>query len=89
MNTYQLTVSSPDGTIFQDEVMELSLRGANGDLAVLAGHIPFMTSVKPGNCKVVMEDGTERQASVDGGLLTVAKEGTTLLSGSFRWEKQE
>ncbi len=88
MNTYQLTVSSPDGTIFQDEVMELSLRGANGDLAVLAGHIPFMTSVQPGKCKVVMKDGAERQASVDGGLLTVSTDGATLLSGSFLWENE-
>ncbi len=88
MNTYKLTVSSPDGTIFQDEVIELSLRGANGDLAVLAGHIPFMTSVKPGKCKVVLKDETERQASVDGGLLTVSTDGATLLSGSFRWENE-
>ena len=88
MNTYTLTVSSPDGTRFQDEVMELSLRGAGGDLAVLAGHIPFMTSVQPGKCKVVLVDGTERIGIVDGGLLTVSKDGATLLSGSFRWDAE-
>ncbi len=88
MNTYKLTVSSPDGTRFQDEIMELSLRGANGDLAVLAGHIPFMTSVQPGKCKVVLTDGTERFGVVDGGLLTVSKDGATLLSGSFRWDEE-
>ncbi len=88
MNTYKLTVSSPDGTVFQEKVIELSLRGASGDLAVLAGHIPFMTSVQPGKCKVVLEDGTERFATVDGGLLTVANEGATLLSGSFQWENE-
>lgn len=87
MNTYQLTVSSPDGTVFQDEVIELSLRGASGDLAVLAGHMPFMTSVKPGRCRVTLPDGEEKFATVDGGLLTVDKESTTLLSGSFQWEK--
>ncbi len=87
MNTYKLTVSSPDGTVFQDEVIELSLRGASGDLAVLAGHTPFMTSVQPGKCKVVFEDETQRFATVDGGLLTVTKEGATLLSGSFHWEE--
>ncbi len=88
MNTYKLTVSSPDGTVFQDEVIELSLRGAGGDLAVLAGHIPFMTSVQPGRCRVTLSDGEEKFATVDGGLLTVANEGATLLSGSFRWENE-
>lgn len=87
MNTYKLTVSSPDGTVFQDEVIELSLRGASGDLAVLAGHIPFMTSVKPGKCKVILSDGEEKTGIVDGGLLTVTTDGATLLSGSFRWEE--
>lgn len=87
MNTYKLTVSSPDGTIFQDEVIELSLRGASGDLAILAGHMPFMTSVKPGKCKVMLSDGEEKIAMADGGLLTVTKDGATLLSGSFRWEE--
>ncbi len=87
MNTYKLTVSSPDGTLFQEEVIELSLRGASGDLAILAGHIPFMTSVKPGSCKIITEGGDERIAKVEGGLLTVDKEGATLLSGSFRWEE--
>lgn len=87
MNTYKLTVSSPDGTIFQDEVIELSLRGASGDLAILAGHMPFMTSVKPGRCRVTLADGEEKFATVDGGLLTVATDSATLLSGSFRWEE--
>ena len=87
MNTYKLTVSSPDGTIFQGDVTELSLRGASGDLAVLAGHMPFMTSVQPGKCKVTFEDGSEKLATVDGGLLTVSKEGATLLSGSFCWNE--
>ena len=86
MNTYKLTVSSPDGTVFQDEVMELSLRGADGDLAVLAKHMPFMTSVMPGRCRVTLADGEEKFAKVDGGLLTVGTEDVTLLSGSFQWE---
>ncbi len=88
MNTYKLTVATPDGNRFQGEVYALYLRGAEGDLAVLAGHTPFITSVKAGKCRVQLPDDSERSATLDGGLLTVGAETVTLLSGSFQWEEE-
>ena len=85
MKTYPLTVSSPDGNLFKGNVEQLILRGSEGDLAVMAGHIPFMTAVKPGACRILLEDGTERKAHTDGGLLSVAADSVTLLSESFQW----
>ena len=87
MKTYPLTVSSPDGNLFKGEVEQLILRGSEGDLAILAGHIPFMTAVQPGACRITLEDGTEKAAYTDGGLLSVAADAVTLLSESFRWEE--
>ena len=89
MNTFNLTISSPEGTIFHGEVTGISLRGADGDLAILANHIPFITSVKPGACKVMQEDGTEKTGYVDGGLLTVSTDAVNLLAGSFEWQNNE
>ena len=86
MNTYLLTVASPDGNLFAGDAAMLSLRGSEGDLAVLAGHEPFITGVQPGECIIVLPDGSERYGHTDGGLLTVSKDGVTLLSGSFRWK---
>lgn len=85
MNEFRLVISSPDGTIFDRDITNISLRGANGDLAVMAGHIPFITSVKPGECKIEY-DGEGRFAETEGGLLTVSGDKTTLLSGSFKWK---
>ena len=85
MNTYPLLISSPDGTVFSGEVISLSLRGAEGDLAVLAGHAPFITSVKSGDCKIELQDNREIKGHTEGGLLTVAKDTVTLLSASFTW----
>ena len=75
MNTFPLTVASPDGNLFHGEAVQLTLRGSEGDLAVLAGHIPFITAVKPGACRILLPDGTERAGKTDGGLLTVDIEG--------------
>ena len=85
MKTYTLKISSPDGDVFAGTVVSLSLRGAEGDLAVLADHMPFVTSVKAGDCKIELDDGTEKIAHTDGGILTVAPDGVTLLSASFKF----
>ena len=57
MKTYQLTVSTPDGHVYDGDVVALFLRGAEGDLAVMAGHIPFATVVQAGKCKIETDDG--------------------------------
>ena len=48
MKPFRLKISSPDGDIFDGDIQMLVLRGAEGDLAVMAGHAPFITSVKAG-----------------------------------------
>ncbi len=86
MNTFSLIISSPDGDIFKGDAAFLSLRGTEGDLAIMAGHTPFLTSVVPGKCKIIFPDDSERLAQLEGGLLTVSKENVTLLSSGFKWE---
>ena len=88
MNTFQLTIATPDGSRFSGEAVGLFVRGTEGDLAVLAGHTPFITAVKAGPCRIELPDDTDRTGQVDGGLLTVSGERVTLLSGSFRWEEE-
>lgn len=83
MKTFRLIVSSPDGNVFEGEVAELHLRGANGDLAVLSGHIPFITPVKAGVCRIMFVDGEEKTAKIGGGMLTVATDKVTVLSDNF------
>lgn len=87
MNTFLLNITSPEGKIFSDEVEMLTVRGVEGDLAILAGHIPFVTTIQPCDCKVILSDGSEKIGTADGGILTVSTEQVTLLSGSFQWRK--
>ena len=86
MKTFLLKISSPEGDLFCDEVVKLSVRGTEGDLAVMAGHIPFVTYVKPCDCKIELEDGSEKIGSIEGGVLTVGKEKVILLSGELSWK---
>lgn len=86
MNTFPLNITSPDGRMFSGTVQMVTARGVEGDLAVLAGHIPFVTTLQPCECKIVLEDGREKTGTTDGGILTVSPEQVTLLSGSFKWK---
>lgn len=74
------------GNLLSGAVVQLCLRGSEGDLAVMAGHIPFMTAIRAGECRFQTEDGEERAGHVDGGLLVVADTETTVLTGHFDWD---
>ena len=89
MNTFHLTVASPDGNVFDGDAVCLIARGAEGEFAILAGHTPFITSIKPCECRIELLDGEEKTGVTEGGILTVARDAVTLLSGSFRWKNQE
>ncbi len=89
MNTFPLIISSPDGDLFRGDVEKLILRGTEGDLAVMAGHVPFVTAVKAGCCVLEDAEGKRKAGRVEEGLLTVGKEKTTLLTSLVAWEDQK
>lgn len=86
MKTFVLKITSPEGDLFSGEAVKLSLRGTEGEFAIMAGHVPFATAIVPCECKVELEGGEERRAHTDGGLITVSAEKVLFLSGSFAWD---
>ncbi len=80
MKTFLLNISSPDGKIFFGPVVSIILRGVEGEFAVLADHVPFITNVRPGKCIVETEDGTIKEGQTEGGMITVGKEEVTFLT---------
>lgn len=80
MKTFLLNISSPDGKIFSGQAVSLIVRGVEGEFAVLADHVPFITNVVPGKCIVELEDGTVRSGHTEGGLITVGKDDVIYLT---------
>lgn len=92
MNTYHLEITTPEGSRFDGEAGKLVVRTLDGQIAILAGHIPLVTALKPGECRVTLPDESVRKASASGGILTVTKtsDGQTsvhLLSTDFAWDE--
>lgn len=86
MKEFHLTVASPDGNLFSGEIVKLDVRGTEGELAVMAGHVPFVTSIVGGPCAVWLDEDTKKTATTNGGLLSVGSDEVTLLAGSFRFD---
>ncbi len=86
MNVFKLKISTPDGDMFDGEAAKLDVRGLEGELAVMAGHVPFMTALKPCDCRILLSDGSEPIGACEGGLLSVAENEVTLLAGSYKWK---
>ena len=85
MRSFLLKISSPEGNLFSDNALKLVVRGTEGELAVMAGHIPFVSYIKPGDCKIELEDGSEKLFHTQGGVLTVSKDKVILLCGNIKW----
>ena len=86
MNLFPLKITSPDGDMFSESVQKISVRGTEGELAILAGHIPFVTYVVPCKAKITLENGDEKSAKIEGGTLSVSEEKVILLTGKVSWE---
>ena len=85
MNTFKLQIAAPDGMRYDGDAVQISVRGIEGDLAVMAGHIPFVTALKSGECRVYTDEKTVRRANCSGGMLMVSKDCVRLLSSDFAW----
>lgn len=85
MKSFLLKISSPDGDVFCGKAVNLSVRTAGGDIAIMDGHIPFVSYVRPCDCKISLEDGSVKTGRIESGVLTVSAEKVILLSGNFKW----
>jgi len=84
MKALRLTVITPDGILFDGQAVKLCLRGADGDLAVLAGHTPFTTYIQPGNFRIETDSGKIFSGKTEGGIISVAGDQVKLISGDIR-----
>jgi F-type H+-transporting ATPase subunit epsilon len=70
---------SPERELFAGEVDQVDAPGSEGDFGVLAGHAPFMTTLKEGRVKAYDGDVT-LVFDVRGGFADVTAEGLTILA---------
>jgi F-type H+-transporting ATPase subunit epsilon len=70
---------SPERELFSGAVDQVDAPGSEGDFGVLAGHAPFMTTLKEGIVRV-HNDGAVTSYEVRGGFADVTPDGLTVLA---------
>jgi F-type H+-transporting ATPase subunit epsilon len=79
MATFHFDLVSPEKLLFSGEVNQVDMPGTEGDLGVLAGHAPLVTTLRPGILVIYGEGGALRVV-VNGGFAEVGPAGLTVLA---------
>ena len=79
MATFHFDLVSPEKLLFSGDVDQVDVPGGEGDFGVLAGHAPFVTTVRPG-ILTLYGDGEPLKVVVNGGFAEVNPEGLTVLA---------
>jgi len=79
MATFHFELVSPERLVFAGEVSQVDVPGEEGEFGVLAGHAPYIATLKPGVLTIYGGDGPQ-QLVVRGGLAEVGPTGLTVLA---------
>ena len=79
MATFHFDLVSPEELLLSGEVEQVDIPGMEGDFGVLAGHAPFVTTLRPG-ILTIKRNGTEQKVVIFGGFAEVSPTGLTVLA---------
>ena len=80
MATFNFELVSPERVLFSGSVDAVVLPASEGDMTVLAGHAPMMTTLKTGFLVITSTPGNGRRVLVRGGFADVNQTGLTVLA---------
>ncbi|KFE34421.1 F0F1 ATP synthase subunit epsilon [Thioclava atlantica] len=79
-DTMQFDLVAPERKLASvEEAVEVMVPGADGDLTVMPGHAPMLTTLRPGKLTLVTRSETQSYA-VTGGFAEISPEGVTVLA---------
>ncbi len=78
--TFHVDIVSAEQEIWSGTAGALFAIGEMGELGIYPRHTPLLTKLKPGEVRVQLEDGSEEDFYISGGLLEVQPHIVTVLS---------
>ena len=83
MSDLHFELVTPDKLIMSDDVYMVVVPGAEGESGIMAGHAPYMTTLRNGEIAVYRTAGGQpERISVTGGFAEVSDKGLTVLAES-------
>ena len=79
-STMYVEIVSAEAGIFSGRARMLFAPAVMGEVGVLPHHTPLLTKIKPGEVRVINEEGEEEYFYVSGGMLEILPQGVTVLA---------
>jgi F-type H+-transporting ATPase subunit epsilon len=79
MATLKLEIVTPEATAYSEDVDFVTLPGSEGELGVFPRHVPVLTSIKPGELRV-LKDGRESFLAVGEGFVEIKADAVSVLT---------
>jgi F-type H+-transporting ATPase subunit epsilon len=77
---FKFELVSPERLLVSDEVEQVLVPGAEGDMTVLAYHAPVLTTLRPGLLDIGFPGGKSQRFFIRGGFAEVNPAGLTVLA---------
>src|SRR5438876_11339567 len=87
MATLKLEIVTPEEKIYSEDVEMVTLPGSEGEFGVYPKHVPLLTTLKPGELRV-MRSGRETAMAIGEGSVEIKADAVSVLTDmSFELEK--
>ena len=77
MNIVLLT---PDSELFRGQATSVKVPGASGQFEVLTGHASIVSSLSPGEVRIILTDGSRQSFKISGGFVEVFNNEVSVLA---------
>lgn len=81
---FNLQIISPTRIFFDGDATMVEMKTSEGEIGVLAGHIPLTAILTPGVVKIHQEEGL-KEAALHDGFVEIRKDRVTVLAESCEW----
>ena len=79
MATLKLEIVTPEEKIYSEDVEMVTLPGSEGELGVYPKHVPLLTTLKPGELRVV-RSGRETTMAIGEGFVEIKGDAVSVLT---------
>ena len=80
MPTIKVDIVSAEGEIYSGTAAMVFAPASEGEVGIAPRHAPWLTTLKPGMCRVEDEEGTEYNFYLTGGVLEIQPHMVTILA---------
>ena len=87
MNSFDLTIVTPEGSKYKGQAERVTVRTTDGEVTVLHGHINYAAALGMGRAEIVIE-GRIRRAACIGGMLAMTGNVARLVATTFEWAEE-